>query len=164
MANQIDSGMMYIDMETFGFLKISMERKSRDTSKRYYDNSFVKNRQRRGRVWFRYLVEFEMYDGKLYPRRMHESELNEFHNEKGELTLSSVETLEFIANNIIPNKENKQARQLKYGMMIKTGDYHPDFWKNYNTLKLTPLDETLIKDLEREISLEEQFKKQNKNK
>jgi hypothetical protein len=108
-------------------------------------------------------VEFEMYDGKLYPRRMHESELNEFYDEKGTIILSNTETLEFIANNIIPNKENKEARQLKYGMTMQTGDYHPEFWKNYNTLKLTPLDEKLIKDLEKEISLEQQFQQQNKS-
>lgn len=32
-ANKTDSGMLYIDTETFGFLKISMERKSRDHAK-----------------------------------------------------------------------------------------------------------------------------------
>ena len=113
-------------------------------------------------VWFLYLVEFEMYSGKHYPRRMHESELNEFYDEKGTIMLSKIETLEFIVNNIITNKENKESQPLKYGMMIKTGNYHADFWKNYNTLKLTPLDEKLIKDLETEISLEEQFQQQNK--
>jgi hypothetical protein len=45
-------------------------------------------------------------------------------------------------------------------MMIKPTAYHQEFWKYYNVLKLTPLDEKLIQDLEKEIPLQEQFKKQ----
>jgi len=45
-------------------------------------------------------------------------------------------------------------------MMIKPTEYHQEFWKHYNVLKLTPLDEKLIQDLEKEISLQEQFDKQ----
>jgi hypothetical protein len=57
-------------------------------------------------VWFRFSVEFDSYDNKLYPRRMHEFELNEIYDPAGKLKFSSVETLEFIATNIIPDKEN----------------------------------------------------------
>jgi hypothetical protein len=160
MANNIDSGMLYIDTETFGFLKISMERKSRDCTKNFYQANSVSKESRIQRVWFRFSIEFENYNDKLYPRRMHESELNEFYDvATGKLKISSLETLEFVVTNIIEGKENKNAQQLKYGMMIPTGEYHEDFWKTYNTLKLTALDQQLIQDLEKEISLEEQFKK-----
>ena len=91
---------------------------------------------------------------------MHESELNETYDQAGQLKLSSIETLEFIVINIISDKENPEAKRLKYGMMIKPGEYHEEFWKNYNILKLTPLDKKLIHDLEKEISLQEQFEKQ----
>jgi hypothetical protein len=153
-----DSGMLFIDMESFGFLKITMERKSRDESKNYYDEHNVKSGKQR-RVWFRFSVEFDSYNNKLYPRRMHESELNEIYDPAGKLKFSSVETLEFIATNIIPDKENQAAKKLKYGTMIKPTAYHQEFWKHYNVLKLTPLDEKLIQDLEKEISLQEQFEK-----
>jgi len=159
MSRGTDSGMLYIDMETFGFLKITMERKSRDKSKNYYDERNIKSGKQR-RVWFRFSVEFESYNNKLYPRRMHESELNEIYDLAGQLRLSSIETLEFIATNIIPAKENQMAKKLKYGMMIKPTEYNQEFWKHYNVLKLTPLDEKLIQDLEKEISLQEQFDKQ----
>jgi len=159
MSRGTDSGMLYIDMETFGFLKITMERKSRDKSKNYYDERNIKSGKQR-RVWFRFSVEFDSYNNKLYPRRMHESELNEIYDLAGQLRLSSIETLEFIATNIIPAKENQMAKKLKYGMMIKTTEYNQEFWKHYNVLKLTPLDEKLIQDLEKEISLQEQFDKQ----
>jgi len=159
MSRGTDSGVLYIDMETFGFLRITMERKSRDKGKNYYDERNIKSGRQR-RVWFKFSVEFDSYDNKLYPRRMHESELNEIYDPAGKLKLSSVETLEFIVTNIIPGKENQAAKKLKYGMMIKPTEYHEAFWKNYNVLKLTPLDEKLIQDLEKEISLQEQFGKQ----
>lgn len=156
-SNKTDKGMLYIDMDTYGILKISMERKSRDSKKYYYINPGP-NRLGQGRVWFVFLVEFELYDGKLYPRRMHESELNELYDPKtSDVKITSIETLEFIVNNIHLGKENKDAKKLKYGLIIKHKEYNKEFWANYNTLKLTPLSEKLIRDLEKEISLQEQF-------
>ena len=159
MSRGTDSGMLYIDMETFGFLRITMERKSRDKAKNHYEERNIKSGRQR-RVWFKFSVEFDSYNDKLYPRRMHESELNEIYDPAGQLKLSSIETLEYIVTNIVPGKENQAAKKLKYGMMIKPTEYHQEFWKSYNVLKLTPLDEKLIRDLEKEISLQEQFKKQ----
>jgi hypothetical protein len=156
-SNKIDKGMLYIDIETYGVLKISMERKNRDGGKYYYINPGP-NRMSRGRVWFVFSVEFELYNGKLYPRRMHESELNELYDPKtSEVKITSIETLEFVANNIHPGKESKEAKKLKYGLIIKHKEYNKEFWANYNTLKLTPLSEKLIRNLEKEISLQEQF-------
>ena len=153
-----DSSMLYIDVETFGILKIWMERKSRDPGKEFYEERLITKGLIRRRNWFRFSVEYDSYDGKLYPRRMHESEMNELYDAKtGMLTIRSIETLEFVATNIVPGKENKSAKKLKYGMMIKPGEYNEAFWRNVNTLKLTPLDEKLISDLEKDISLEKQF-------
>ena len=160
MSRGTDIGMLYIDMETFGFLKITMERKSRNKSKPYYDEHTFNKAEKWRRIWFRFSVEFDSYNNKLYPRRMHESELNEIYDPAGQLKVSSIETLEFIVTNIVPDKENQAAKKLKYGMMIKPTEYHDEFWKHYNVLKLTPLDEKLIQDLEKEISLQEQFEKQ----
>ena len=55
---------------------------------------------------------------------MHESELNEIYDPAGKRKLSSIETLEFIVTNIIPDKENQAAKKLNYGMMIKPTEYH----------------------------------------
>ena len=161
MQRGTDKGVLHIDTETFGILKISMERKSADPAKTFYDERMVRKDIKLRRNWFRFTVEFELYDGKLYPRRMHESEMNEFYDPAtDQLTITSIETLEFVATNIIPGKENKTAKKLKYGMMIKPGEFHEAFWKNYNTLKLTPLDEKLIRDLEKDLSLQKQYEQQ----
>jgi hypothetical protein len=51
-------------------------------------------------------------------------------------------------------------RTLRLKMMIRPSEYHEEFWKNHNTLKLTPLDEKLIRDLEKNIYLKKQFEQQ----
>jgi hypothetical protein len=164
MVNQTDSGMLYIDMETYGILKISMMRKSVSKDKRYYQVSTRKGLSF-GRVWFRFTVEFEPYLDKLYLRRTHESELNEIYDAAtGQVNITSIETLEFVTHTIVPKGEDKTAERLRYGMILETGDYHPDFWKKSNSLKLTPLDERLIHDLEKDISLSEQYSTKNQNK
>jgi hypothetical protein len=153
-----DSSMLYIDIETFGILKIWMERKSRDVKKAFYEERLIRKDLMRRRNWFRFSVEFNLYEGKLYPRRMHESEMNELYDANtGQLTINSIETLEFVVTNVIPGKESKSAKRLKYGMAIKAGEYNEAFWRDLNTLKLTPLDEKLISDLEEDISLQKQF-------
>jgi hypothetical protein len=114
-----------------------------------------------GRVWFRFSVEFEAYQGKLYPRRMHESELNEVYNATtGFTSIASIETLEFITTHVHAGRVNKKAKRLRYGQALQSPPYHADFWSTYNILKLTPVNEKLIKDLEKEIALQEQFPKQ----
>jgi hypothetical protein len=161
MSNRTDRGMLYIDTDTYGILKINMERKSQDMDTNYYQVDNVNDSLKRGRVWFRFSVEFEEYENKLYLRRTHESEYNEIiYSTTGKVKIASQETLEFIVTNILPRKENKDATRIRYGQTLKIGAYHPEFWKEYNTLKLTPLNKKLIRDLEQEISLEQQFEKQ----
>lgn len=157
MTNRTDRGTLYIDTDTYGFLKIEMDCRSRNAQEKYYAVN-VRDSVKRGRVWFRFSIEFEVYNNKLYPRRMHESELNEIvHAKTGELKMTAVETLEFIITHVHTNKYDTKAKRLRYGMELKGGPYHPDFWKNYNILKLTPLNEKLIRDLEQDVSLQEQF-------
>ena len=158
--NDIDSGYLYIDIESYAFLSVSMERKSRKPGVRYYQ-LFEGDSIDNGRVWFRFTVSFRPYQGKLYVYRTHESELNEFHDPATKaVKIASVETLEFIATEILPESQQKGTKQLNYRTRLDIGDYHEDFWESYNVLKLTPVNERLIRDLEHDVSLTEQFRRE----
>lgn len=160
-SGNTDIGTLFIDQETFGILKITMERKSRNKEDKYYYRDKVQGDLQRGRVWFRFTVEYQLFNNKLYPKRMHESELNELIDKKSnELKISATETMEFIVTGIYENKESKDAKLLRYGQTMREGEYHEQFWRNYNSLKLTPLNDKLIRDFEREITLEQQYRKQ----
>lgn len=156
--NEIDSGYLYIDTESYAFLSVSMERKSRKPGVRYYQ-LFEGDSLDIGRVWFRFTVSFRPYQGRLYAYRTHESELNEFHDPATKtVKIASVETLEFIATEILPGVRPQGAVNLNYRTRLDIGDYHEAFWESYNVLKLTPLNERLIRDLEQGVSLKEQFR------
>ena len=116
MSRGTDSGMLYIDMETFGFLKITMERKSRNKSKPYYDEHTFNKSGKWRRIWFRFSVEFDSYNNKLYPRRMHESELNEIYDPAGT-------TKTFVHRNARIYRHQHRSRQGKSsGKKIKIRD------------------------------------------
>ena len=160
MSNKTDFGTLYVDTETFGVWKINMERRSRDGQK-YYDIN-RRGGKSRGRKWFIFTVEFERYEGLFYPRRMHESEENEIFDPKTkQVNITAIETMEFVVTKLYLEKENSAAKRLRYGMQIKHKPYNKEFWKSYNMLKLTPLHENLIHDLEKELPLQEQFEKEN---
>ena len=70
------------------------------------------------------------------------------------------ERLELIVNEIKNDAVSKEEemKKLNYRCSFDIGAYNEAFWKNYNILTLTPLDKKLIADLEKETSLQEQFK------
>lgn len=159
MRNATDSGYLYIDTENYAIHSVAMERKSRDAHLKYYQ-LFEGDSLDIGRVYFRFTLSFREYQGKLYIHRMHESELNEIHDpETKSVRIASTESLEFITNQVLPGATRQDARPLNFRTKLDIGEYHEDFWASYNMLKLTPLNEKLISDLEREVSLKEQFKK-----
>ena len=158
-SNGTDRGYLYVDAETFGILKVISERKSREPDKPYYWINGLSDSLKLGRKWFIFSVEFEPYKGKLYAKRMHESEENvTYYTHDGKTKTTSIETLEFITTRIHEHRENKLARNLRYGLKLDDVPYHEDFWKNFNAFKPTPLNKRLINDLEREVSLQEQFR------
>jgi hypothetical protein len=57
---------------------------------------------------------------------------------------------------VLPLKKN-EAIQVGVSLEQQPFTYDPDFWKNYNVIQATPLQQKIRKDLETEKTLEEQF-------
>jgi hypothetical protein len=55
-------------------------------------------------------------------------------------------------------KQMKDSKRLDW----QVGKYHPEFWEHYPLLKATPLEERIVRDLEREQMLEAQFTRKGK--
>jgi hypothetical protein len=156
--NRFDEGKLYIDASRFAFLKIEADRRSR-TNQRYYQVTQYHDSLRYGRKNFSFVVEFQEYQGKYYVKRTQEYEENDFFDPKNDRVLiDQSETLDMIVTNIRIDVKDDNAQRLSYKTNFKIGPYHESFWKNYNTLVLPPLSEKLVKDLERETSLQKQFK------
>lgn len=163
-SNLIDRGKLYIDAETFAFIKIGADRRSRKADKPYYQTYPYQDSLQCGRISFTFSVEFQEYDGKLFIKRMYEHEENDFYHPKNKtaILIKSVETLDLIVTNVRTGVSSANARRLKHNSRFTIGPYNENFWKNYNTVKLSPLSEKLIRDLEKDVSLQEQFKTSKK--
>jgi len=106
---------------------------------------------------------FREIEGKYYPLYMSEAyEVSLNHPESGEVVYGTAySSSELLISDVrtedveYPTEkdliERKTLSKVSY-------TYNPDFWKNYNMIKLNPLDEKLVRDLERKLSLEQQFR------
>lgn len=107
------------------------------------------------------LVEFELYNGKLYLKYMSTRYKNVWMNTVEGKPVQTTELFqELLINNINDKDPNwiSSSRKMKhYGLQYQHEKYNKRFWDNYNVIKETPLNEQIIRDLEEHGSLEDQF-------
>lgn len=105
---------------------------------------------------------FREIEGKYYPSYMSEAyEVSLNDPESGEIVYKTEYSSELLINDIMTEGVAYPTERdlIERGSLSDVNHtYNPDFWKNYNMIKLNPLDEKLMGDLERKVSLEEQFR------
>lgn len=150
----------YVDMETFAVPKIEMNYEWQDgvAENEWVKNDSIRYQQRAAKE----ILEFQMIDGLLYPRfHSFTSNLHAFHPISGEPLFTSVLRQEYMVTDIDTHPDEKPEKRelMDDDLMLEKQvyDYNPEFWKNYNILKLNAQDQQLVKDLERDISLNEQY-------
>ncbi len=160
-SNNTDEGILYIDAETFGFVRIEALRKSRSNTP-YYQTLTGNDSVHVGRKTFDFSVDFQEFENKLYVKRMQEHETEDYYDPKTKVvTTVFEETIEFIATHIYTDVPRREGVALNRHTEFNPTPYDEAFWKNFNTAKLSPVSERLIADLEKETSLQQQFKDQN---
>lgn len=112
------------------------------------------------------LMDFQSIDGLYYPRYCSfSSNLDAFDAATDKPLFTSYLKQEYLVTDIDFNPEekpNKPERMDPYLMIEQQAStYDPEFWKNYNIIKLNPRDEKLIKGLEEQMEIEDQFSKSN---
>ncbi|WP_462248512.1 carboxypeptidase-like regulatory domain-containing protein [Ekhidna sp.] len=112
------------------------------------------------------LLEFQMIDGLYYPKYCSfTTNLEAMDATSNEMLFTAYLLQEYMVTDIDFDPEvkpEKSSRMDPYEMIEKqTFSYDPEFWKNYNTIKLHPRDEKLIRGLEKEMKLDDQFSKVN---
>ncbi len=75
----------------------------------------------------------------------------------------SVHKFDLMVNKIIAENPEKihPSQRMDYRKTLETQvtKYDPEFWGTFNFIKQTPMDQKIISDLEKKLSLEEQFEK-----
>ncbi|NOU18628.1 MAG: hypothetical protein HOO91_13815 [Bacteroidales bacterium] len=135
---------------------------------------YAVNNSNQGKEWYfknkyflSYNVTYRKYDGKYYP-----TFIQEIKPVSTAMKTNSSDTIQgkqyvlstLMVNNILTRRrdfsriKNAEKEILTKDIYEKKFPYHPDFWKSYNIVLLNPLIQSVNIDLQKNKSLEEQFK------
>lgn len=145
---------LYIDKKTYGILHID-----------YEDNEQRVLGKKKGLIskfeGLKRTIDFKWVEGKLYVNYiLLDSRISWYDEETQKLKFETELHRQFLVNKVLPNtseKINMRERMKSYGLQYQDQAYNKKFWDNYNVIKESTLDKSIIKDLEREGSLESQF-------
>lgn len=146
---------MFIDKENYGIVHLEYENNQVDDlgKKRGLVSKFVKVKR---------VIDFKRYEGKLYLNYLTvDSKINWYDNETNELKFETELFRQLLINEVKPNTAERISMRQKmknYGLQYQDDAYDKAFWDNYNVIKESKLDLKIIQDLEKEESLESQFK------
>ncbi|MBD0254093.1 MAG: carboxypeptidase-like regulatory domain-containing protein [Cytophagales bacterium] len=112
-------------------------------------------------------VEFKSFRGVLFPHYiLIYLKFNDYNVPQGKERFTNEYQDELLVNNIhtegVQAPDPARVMQRDKSLESQLGTYNPQFWKRYNAIKLAPLDERLITQLEAGLTLEEQFRKRTR--
>jgi hypothetical protein len=149
----------YLDSDSYAVLEYTEARKGNYLERKISDSVSLKYHD-----LFK-TVKFRSIKGILYPERFTLSWKIEKYNFVSRKTILTLEIgLQLLVNEIeiqnlkIPSSKEKMEI---YSLEWQVGKYNAEFWNRYNAIKETPLHKKILEDLEKELSLEEQFMKLN---
>ncbi len=157
-THKADQMMMLIDKKTFAIIHFEDENTTNDFvgKKRGLTSKLVKVKR---------VIDFKLFDQKLYLNYLTvNSQINWYDDETNELKFETELQQQLLVNSIEPNTNKKigfSEKMKNYGLQYQDQAYNKEFWDNYNIIKTSQLDKKIIQDLEKEESLESQFKGNN---
>ena len=146
---------IYVDKGTYGIIHLEYENNNQEIIKK-----------RRGLVSkfvnLKRVIDFKSFNGKLYLNYITlDSKINWYDNKTDELRFETQLHQQLLINKVYPETEEyvgTTEKMKNYGLQYQDLPYNKTFWDNYNVIKESPLDRKIIEDLEKEISLDKQFR------
>lgn len=109
-------------------------------------------------------IDFRKYQGKMYPSFISiTSRINWYDSETNVLKFETELFQQLLINKVTPNPKERirsTEKMRNYGLQFQDRPYNKKFWDNYNVIKETPLDQQILKDLEKYAPLGVQFEEQ----
>ena len=148
---------IFVDKETYGIIHLEYENNDQEVI-----------RKRRGLVSkfvnLKRVIDFKSHDGKLFLNYITlDSKVNWYDKKTNEVKFETQLHQQLLINNVYPDTDEyigTTEKMKNYGLQYQDMPYNKKFWDNYNVIKESPLDKKIIEDLEREVSLDKQFKNQ----
>jgi hypothetical protein len=154
---------LYIDAKTYAIYKYNWEEYAKEGKyselpwRMTKDSTYIKYRKKISTTY-----EYERYQGKMFLKYFDEKCWDDIYNAKGDsVELESLGHTSLILTGLemSPGKfEGKNPMKPETSLYAQTTAYDPEFWHQY--VQMVPLTHREIKDLEREMPLEEQFRKE----
>jgi len=146
---------IYIDKVNYAIVRLEYENDEQEVI-----------RKRRGLVSkfvnIKRIIDFKSYDGKFYLNYLTlDSKINWYDSRTDELAFETQLHQQLLINKVYPNTNEyigTTEKMKNYGLQYQDLRYNKEFWDNYNVIKESPLDRKIINDLEKEISLDKQFR------
>lgn len=174
-VNASDYGIHHIDYYHSVSFEHSLTFKDMDTVKtsavKKTVETFARNMQYDEEYLGKISVEYQKLQGKYFLSYIKWLDMGDFrlsNMKKGEKT-GSYNSCILMINGIQLDKGEMEKVRRRESVDKKTDinelkmKYNPDFWKSYNILLTTPLEEKVIKDLSEKESLEQQYLQNAKN-
>lgn len=106
-------------------------------------------------------IDFRKFQGKMYPSFMSiTSRINWYDIATNELKFETELFQQLLINKVTPEAKERirsTEKMRNYGLQFQDRPYNKQFWDNYNVIKETPLDQQILKDLEKHAPLKVQF-------
>lgn len=149
---------VYIDTETYSIIHVEYEREQAERwgKRRGLVGKFTQIKK---------TIDFKDYGGKMYLNYITvDSRINWYDQKTNELRFETELHQQLLINQVYPNTVERIGTTEKmrgYGLQFQDLPYNKAFWEHYNVIKTSPLDRTVIQDLEKELPLEKQFEDGN---
>jgi len=146
---------LYIDTEDFSIIHMEFEQG--------FENDYLGKRKDLVSKFagIKKKIDFRKYQDKMYPSFISvTSQINWYDLETNELKFETELFQQLLINRVTPNPTERirsTEKMRNYGLQFQDRPYNKAFWDNYNVIKETPIDQQILKDLERNATLKEQF-------
>lgn len=158
----------YIDAETYALHKIEYQESPLEGKYVGIERPYEGDTLFYSKKWFNDTYEFEEYENKMFLKYYEiDYSFDIYNSAADEIFLEMDYNYTFVVTDIEPNAERKPKGvkvNRNENLMLQTDEYNQEFWNNESNAKLVPLTQKQIRGLEREMSLEEQFKLSAKSK
>jgi hypothetical protein len=106
-------------------------------------------------------IDFRKFQGKMYPSFISvTSKINWYDLETNELKFETELFQQLLINKVTPDPKERirsTEKMRNYGLQFQDRPYNKKFWDNYNFIKETPIDQEVLRDLEKTGPLRQQF-------
>ena len=146
---------IYIDTRSYAIIRLEFEQRFKNTvikRKKNLVSKYISDKK---------VIDFKEYEGKMYLNYMNlTSKINWYEEKTNKLKFETELFQELLINQIQSNPTERigsTEKMKRYGLQYQDEQYNKEFWNRYNVIKDTPLDKEIVRDLEKQGKLEEQF-------